>query len=97
MECQKWVSKGVNVRYETRSNRNGYKAGALRDGLKKHYAKDCDFVAIFDADFQPEADFLWRTIPFLLSNRDLALVQARWRFGEWEAPLRIPLYEERGY
>ncbi|CAA6662635.1 unnamed protein product [Spirodela intermedia] len=93
LECQKWVSKGVNVRYETRSNRNGYKAGALRDGLKKHYAKDCDFVAIFDADFQPEADFLWRTIPFLLSNRELALVQARWRFVNSDECLMTRLQE----
>ena len=42
-----------------------------------------EYVAIFDADFQPEPDFLWRTIPFLLSNHDLALVQARWKFGEF--------------
>ncbi|XP_078439879.1 glucomannan 4-beta-mannosyltransferase 1-like [Wolffia australiana] len=93
MECQKWICKGVNVRYETRSNRNGYKAGALREGLKKHYVKDCDFVAIFDADFQPEADFLWRTIPFLLSNRELALVQARWRFVNADECLMTRLQE----
>ncbi|KAK9911843.1 hypothetical protein M0R45_035730 [Rubus argutus] len=40
----------------------------------------CDYVAIFDADFQPEPDFLWRTVPFLLHNPDIALVQARWKF-----------------
>ncbi|KAL0336913.1 UNVERIFIED_CONTAM: Glucomannan 4-beta-mannosyltransferase 1 [Sesamum calycinum] len=71
----------VNVKYETRNNRNGYKAGALREGLKKHYVEDCEFVVIFDADFQPEEDFLWRTIPYLLENPELALVQARWKFG----------------
>jgi beta-mannan synthase len=38
-------------------------------------------VAIFDADFQPEPEFLWRTVPFLVHNPDLALVQARWKFG----------------
>ncbi|KAJ4773626.1 cellulose synthase like [Rhynchospora pubera] len=79
-ECQRWASKGVNIKYENRSNRNGYKAGAMREGLRKCYVKDCEYVAIFDADFQPEPDFLWRTIPFLLSNHDLALVQARWKF-----------------
>ncbi|CAH9138381.1 unnamed protein product [Cuscuta epithymum] len=79
-ECQKWIQRGVNVKYETRKNRNGYKAGALREGLKKHYVDDCEFVAIFDADFQPENDFLWRTIPYLLENPELALVQARWKF-----------------
>lgn len=83
LECERWASKGVNVKYETRNSRNGYKAGALRDGLKKHYVRECEYVVIFDADFQPEPDFLWRTVPFLLSNPELALVQARWNFGEF--------------
>ncbi|KAF9596177.1 hypothetical protein IFM89_007495 [Coptis chinensis] len=80
LECKKWIAKGINVKYETRNNRNGYKAGALREGLQQQYVKDCEFVAIFDADFQPECDFLWRTVPFLLENSELALVQARWKF-----------------
>ncbi|KZV48933.1 Nucleotide-diphospho-sugar transferases superfamily protein isoform 1 [Dorcoceras hygrometricum] len=80
MECQRWASKGINIKYEIRDNRNGYKAGALKQGLKHSYVKDCDFVAIFDADFQPEPDFLWRTIPFLVHNSELALIQARWKF-----------------
>ncbi|XAR64627.1 Glucomannan 4-beta-mannosyltransferase [Bertholletia excelsa] len=80
MECQRWASKGINIKYEVRDNRNGYKAGALKEGMKRDYVKTCDFVAIFDADFQPEPDFLWRTIPFLLHNPELALVQARWKF-----------------
>lgn len=80
IECRKWAAERVNIKYEIRSNRNGYKAGALREGLKKEYVNDCDYVAIFDADFQPEPDYLWRTIPFLLSNKELALVQARWKF-----------------
>lgn len=82
LECQKWIEKGVNVKYETRNNRHGYKAGALREGLQKQYVKDCEFVVIFDADFQPDEDFLWRTIPYLLENPELALVQARWKFGK---------------
>nr|GMD76172.1 mannan synthase 1-like [Ipomoea batatas] len=79
-ECKMWMRRGVNVKYEPRNNRNGYKAGALREGLKKQYVDDCEFVAIFDADFQPDNDFLWRTIPYLLENSELALVQARWKF-----------------
>ncbi|CAA2972701.1 Hypothetical predicted protein, partial [Olea europaea subsp. europaea] len=75
------LRKGLNVKYETRNNRNGYKAGALRDGLKKYYVEDCDFVVIFDADFQPKEDFLWRTIPYLIENPELGLVKARWKFG----------------
>lgn len=80
VECSRWASKGVRIKYENRSNRNGYKAGAMREGLKKHYAKECEFVAIFDADFQPDADFLCRTVPLLQADPAVALVQARWRF-----------------
>ncbi|PKA59715.1 Glucomannan 4-beta-mannosyltransferase 9 [Apostasia shenzhenica] len=80
MECQRWASKGINIKYEVRDNRNGYKAGALREGMKHNYVKDCDFVAIFDADFQPNPDFLSRTLPFLVHNREVALIQARWKF-----------------
>ncbi|KDP45030.1 hypothetical protein JCGZ_01530 [Jatropha curcas] len=80
MECQRRASKGINIKYEIRDNRNGYKAGALKEGMKHSYVKQCDYVAIFDADFQPEPDFLWRAIPFLLHNPQIGLVQARWKF-----------------
>lgn len=79
-ECQRWAAKGINIRYQIRENRVGYKAGALREGLKRSYVKHCDYVAIFDADFQPEPDYLKRAIPFLVYNSDIALVQGRWRF-----------------
>ncbi|KAL7170227.1 hypothetical protein ACSBR2_035150 [Camellia fascicularis] len=93
LECRKWVEKGVNVKYETRSNRNAYKAGALRDGLQKQYVKDCEFEAIFDADFQPDEDFLWKTIPYLLENPELGLVQARWKFVNADECLMTRLQE----
>ncbi|KAI4322366.1 hypothetical protein L6164_022069 [Bauhinia variegata] len=80
VECQRWASKGLNIRYQIRETRGGYKAGALKEGLKHDYVKHCDYVAIFDADFRPEPDFLRRAIPFLEGNPDIALVQARWRF-----------------
>ncbi|KVI07963.1 hypothetical protein Ccrd_013671 [Cynara cardunculus var. scolymus] len=80
MECQRWAAKGVNIHYQVRDNRNGYKAGALKEGLKHRYANECEYVAIFDADFQPEPDFLWHTIPYLHHNSELGLVQARWKF-----------------
>ncbi|KAF3616886.1 putative cytochrome 77A2-like [Capsicum annuum] len=48
--------------------------------MKHNYVKMCDFVAIFDADFQPESDFLLRTVPFLVHNPEIGLVQARWKF-----------------
>lgn len=79
-ECERWANKGINVKYETRVKRNGYKAGALKQGMKRSYVKQCEYVAIFDADFQPEPDFLWRTIPFFVHNPEIGLVQARWVF-----------------
>lgn len=80
-ECGKWASKDINIKYERRDNRNGYKAGALKHGMRHSYVKQCKYLVIFDADFQPERDYLQRTIPFLLHNPELALVQARWKFG----------------
>ncbi|XP_057954199.1 glucomannan 4-beta-mannosyltransferase 2 [Malania oleifera] len=80
LECQRWASKGINIRYQIRENRTGYKAGALKEGLKRSYVKHCEYVAIFDADFRPEPDYLRRAIPFLALNTNIALVQGRWRF-----------------
>ncbi|XP_050367768.1 glucomannan 4-beta-mannosyltransferase 2 [Argentina anserina] len=79
-ECQRWASKGINIVYQIRETRGGYKAGALKEGLKRSYVKHCEYVAIMDADFRPEPDYLRRAIPFLVHNPEIALVQARWRF-----------------
>ena len=63
-ECERWAGKGVDVRYEARGGgRRGYKAGALREGMGRAYARGCDLVAVFDADFQPDPDFLRRAVP----------------------------------
>ncbi|KAL6883459.1 hypothetical protein ACP4OV_010873 [Aristida adscensionis] len=87
LECQDWATKKINIKYEVRNNRKGYKAGALKKGMEHVYAQQCDFVAIFDADFQPESDFLLKTIPFLVHNPRIALVQARWEmFLTWPLP-----------
>ncbi|WOL01047.1 putative mannan synthase 11 [Canna indica] len=80
-ECEKWSKKGRNIYYITRDNRNGYKAGAMKEAMELDYVKKCDYVAIFDADHEPSSDFLMRTIPFLEHNPDIALVQARWKFS----------------
>ncbi|KAJ8568438.1 hypothetical protein K7X08_027971 [Anisodus acutangulus] len=79
-ECLRWASKGLNITYQIRETRGGYKAGALKEGLKHNYVKDCEYVVIFDADFRPEPDFLRRSVPFLTHNPEIALVQGRWRF-----------------
>jgi cellulose synthase/poly-beta-1,6-N-acetylglucosamine synthase-like glycosyltransferase len=67
-------SRGVDITYIHRTDRTGYKAGALEAGLK--VAKG-EFVAIFDADFIPTVDFLTRTIQFFVDPK-IAMVQARW-------------------
>ena len=82
LECESWAVKGLNIKYATRSSRKGFKAGALKKGMECDYAKQCEYVAIFDADFQPEPDFLLRTIPFFVHNPEVALVQAQWSFGK---------------
>ncbi|KAM0837603.1 hypothetical protein ACQ4PT_061536 [Festuca glaucescens] len=80
LECERWAHKGINITYQTREDRKGYKAGALKQGMKHGYVRECEYVVIFDADFQPNPDYLHRTIPFLHHNPEIALVQARWRF-----------------
>ncbi|KAI5002101.1 hypothetical protein ZWY2020_026751 [Hordeum vulgare] len=79
-ECSRWASGGVDVRYEARKDNAGHKAGNLTEGMRHAYARRCEFVAIFDADFQPSPDFLARTVPLLVRDPGLALVQARWEF-----------------
>jgi cellulose synthase/poly-beta-1,6-N-acetylglucosamine synthase-like glycosyltransferase len=81
-ECENWASKGINVKYATRIGHKGFKAGALKKGMEWDYAKQCEYIALFDADYQPEPDFLLRTVPFLMHNSNVALVQARWVFGK---------------
>ena len=73
---ERYCTLGLQVHYLHRTNREGYKAGALADGLKSATG---EFVAIFDADFQPGPDFLRRTLPYF-SDPNLAMVQTRWTY-----------------
>lgn len=79
-EVQKWQQEGANIVYRHRVIREGYKAGNLKSAMNCSYVKDYEFVAIFDADFQPTSDFLKRTVPHFKDNEELGLVQARWSF-----------------
>ncbi|KAB2083543.1 hypothetical protein ES319_A05G275400v1 [Gossypium barbadense] len=79
-EVHKWQQVGANIVYRHRIIRDGYKAGNLKSAMSCSYVKDYEFVAIFDADFQPTHDFLKRTIPHFKDNEDVGLVQARWSF-----------------
>ena len=67
-------SDGFNIEHIRRKSRIGFKAGALKEGLKK--AKG-DFVAIFDADFIPQKTFLKNTLKFFADEK-IGMVQTRW-------------------
>ncbi|KAI9106490.1 hypothetical protein K1719_022018 [Acacia pycnantha] len=79
-EVTKWSQKGINIIYRHRLVRTGYKAGNLKSAMSCDYVKEYEFVAIFDADFQPNPDFLKQTLPYFKNNPELGLVQARWAF-----------------
>ncbi|RIW17385.1 glycosyltransferase [Algoriphagus lacus] len=64
----------VNFQYIHRTNRAGFKAGALREGLEKATG---EFIAIFDADFVPDPDFLIKTLPYFSSEK-VGMIQTRW-------------------
>jgi cellulose synthase/poly-beta-1,6-N-acetylglucosamine synthase-like glycosyltransferase len=65
---------GFTIEHIRRKTREGYKAGALKEGLKS--AKG-DFVAIFDADFIPQETFLKNTLKFFADDK-IGMVQTRW-------------------
>ena len=67
---------GLPITYIHRANREGFKAGALCNGLNTAAG---ELVAIFDADFIPPADFLRRTVPYFVDPK-LAMVQTRWSY-----------------
>ncbi len=67
--------EGHVVHVIRRNTRQGFKAGALAEGLNSARGK---LIAIFDADFAPSKDYLQRIVPFFMENHRLGLVQARW-------------------
>ncbi len=74
LAVRRFAAQGVDIKYCHRADRGGYKAGALEAGLKVSRG---EFVAIFDADFIPTADFLARLMPHFADPR-VGMVQARW-------------------
>lgn len=73
-KVEEYQEKGFDIKLMTRVLRHGYKAGALKDATP--YAKG-EFIAIFDADFLPDPDFLTQTIPHF-SDSKVGVVQTRW-------------------
>jgi cellulose synthase/poly-beta-1,6-N-acetylglucosamine synthase-like glycosyltransferase len=69
-----YAAQGLPVTYHHRENREGFKAGALAEGMKTAQG---EFIAIFDADFVPPEDFLLRTIHYFTDPK-IGMVQTRW-------------------
>ena len=65
---------GLDIQHIRREDRQGYKAGALKEGLK--IAKG-EFIAIFDADFLPDSDWLKKTVIYF-KDEEIGVVQTRW-------------------
>jgi len=71
-----YKKSGFNIEHVRRDNRVGYKAGALAAAMDD---VEGEFIAIFDADFIPEPDFLQKTVPFF-EDSNVGLVQSRWSY-----------------
>ena len=71
---ERYAALGHNIVYHHRTNREGFKAGALDAGLKTATG---EFVAIFDADFTPQPDWLMKVIHHF-ANPEIGMVQTRW-------------------
>jgi cellulose synthase/poly-beta-1,6-N-acetylglucosamine synthase-like glycosyltransferase len=71
---ERLAAQGFDVQYIHRTRRDGFKAGALENGLA--LAKS-EFIAVFDADFVPDRDYLKRTVHYF-TDPEVGVVQARW-------------------
>ena len=67
-------TRGFRIVHLHRSDRSGFKAGALEAGLER---SEGELVAVFDADFLPEPDFAHRLVPYF-NDPGVGMVQARW-------------------
>jgi len=74
LAVRRYAAQGIDIKYYHRTDRIGYKAGALEAGLKVARG---EFVGIFDADFIPTSDFLMKLMPHF-SSPEIGMVQARW-------------------
>jgi len=73
-KVDEYKAKGFLIEQITRTDRKGYKAGALKEGMQRAQG---EFIAIFDADFLPKPNFLKKTIPWF-RDEEVGVVQTRW-------------------
>ncbi len=74
--CEDYKAAGFPIEYRHRTNRHGFKAGALQEALETATG---ELIAIFDADFLPPTDFLERTVHFF-ADAEVGVVQTRWSY-----------------
>jgi len=74
-KVKEYKKKGFDITYIHRTNRDGHKAGAMREATK--VAKG-QYIAVFDADFLPNPQFLKKTVPHFFTNPNIGMVQTRW-------------------
>ncbi|CAM1358652.1 Glycosyl transferase family 2 [Tenacibaculum litoreum] len=74
IQIEELQKTGLDIQHIRRENRQGFKAGALKEGLKT--AKG-EFIAIFDADFLPKKNWLLETVPYFKDPK-IGVVQTRW-------------------
>jgi cellulose synthase/poly-beta-1,6-N-acetylglucosamine synthase-like glycosyltransferase len=87
---------GYDIKHIHRTDRSGYKAGALKYGLSTSRG---EFIAIFDADFVPNPDFLEKTIPYFFTDPKIGVVQTRWEHlnGEYSLLTRTEAFALDGH
>lgn len=85
--CAALRARGLEATHIRRPSREGFKAGALANGLQ---ADDSELVAIFDADFRPTPDFLRQVVPYF-ADPQVGLVQARWEHNNLDRNLLTKL------
>ncbi len=73
-QIEELQKSGLDIQHITRKDRKNFKAGALKEGLTT--AKG-EFIAIFDADFLPQKDWLKLTLPYFIDEK-IGVVQTRW-------------------
>jgi cellulose synthase/poly-beta-1,6-N-acetylglucosamine synthase-like glycosyltransferase len=69
-----WQADGIDIKHIHRKKRDGYKAGALAEATPVARG---EFIALFDADFLPDKNYLLESLPYF-DQPDIGAVQARW-------------------
>ncbi|HKE22951.1 MAG TPA: cellulose synthase family protein [Bryobacteraceae bacterium] len=73
---ERYRNMGYPIEFHHRTNRHGFKAGALQEGLESATG---ELVAVFDADFCPPPEFLMKTVHFF-ADPEIGVVQTRWSY-----------------